>query len=238
MKIYCLCDYPQAGQVKPELAAVIGEENAADVYEKIIYQMFRLADFVQDPFEMVFTVRGGTEKEWQDLLPGQTIIQYNEQDRTAQLNHLVTEHFSTSQEPMAIVVSDCLGIDSTTLQYASNDLQDRDLVLGPLSDGGAYLVAMKKEHCGLLDYWENEYALQDMMNFCYEADLSPAILDIKDDIDCFEDLPDVWKASYQKEITGRKKYEKLKQDGKISAAVSELSKPAGHQHGSCGHSHH
>ena len=221
MKVYCFCKYPEPGKVKTRLAQTIGDNEAAILYEKMLCSMLRLAD--SSSFHFTFYHSGSSQENFEQLLPHQRFLEQPDGSLGQKLEYLMKWHFEQDDEPLCFIGSDCIEMETTTLEYAANDLRDRDIVFGPATDGGYYLIAMNKLQKNLFADipWSTEKVLESSINQCYDDDLTYSLLDIKADIDTFEDLPDTWKSSYQQLIKGNADYAEFKNTGKIPSNIPQ-----------------
>ena len=92
-----------------------------------------------------------------------------------------------------IVGTDCPALDPNILVEAFNSLRTHDLVLGPASDGGYYLIGLRKLSPGLFEgiSWGTDVVLAETRSRAEVLGLSVRELAILDDVDEPKDLA-VW----------------------------------------------
>ncbi len=100
-------------------------------------------------------------------------------------------------EKVLLIGSDCPGINPAIITSGLEYLQQHDLVLGPASDGGYYLIGLsgrlaKQEHNYARLFqnidWGTDQVLQQTLNQARKTNLSFALLPELHDIDRPEDL--------------------------------------------------
>jgi rSAM/selenodomain-associated transferase 1 len=89
--------------------------------------------------------------------------------------------------------SDCPGIRPDILKNAFISLNDNDLVFGPATDGGYYLVGLKSMVWEIFDgiNWGTDSVLTQTLDVVKQLGLKYSLLEMLNDIDRCEDLP-VW----------------------------------------------
>jgi uncharacterized protein len=188
--------YPQAGTTKTRLIPALGAQGAADWQQQMTEHLIVQAQWLQASRPIAIEVRfcGGTRdrmKRW--LGSGLTYRAQGQGDLGDRLQQALETAFAQGSERVVIVGSDCPGIDTTLLSKAFDALVDGDLVLGPASDGGYYLIGLRRSIPALFDHihWGTEQVWQQTMNTAHALGLSIAELPVLDDVDRPEDLP-VW----------------------------------------------
>ncbi|WP_018620013.1 TIGR04282 family arsenosugar biosynthesis glycosyltransferase [Spirosoma luteum] len=133
---------PIPGQVKTRIARTVGDAKAVDVYTHLLRY---------------------TQQLIQSFL-GQRVVYYgdfinpddgwNACDKQLQTNgdlgermaNAFQEQFAAGAEKVVIIGSDCLAITPAHLTQAFAALNTADIVIGPATDGGYYLLGMKQVH--------------------------------------------------------------------------------------------
>jgi rSAM/selenodomain-associated transferase 1 len=98
--------------------------------------------------------------------------------------------FDLGCKKVCIIGSDCYELQTEILVEAFKKLQIDDVVIGPASDGGYYLLGVKQLNEDLLaqKQWGTSSVLDDTMASIKEAGLSYAELAVLNDIDTIDDL--------------------------------------------------
>lgn len=81
--------------------------------------------------------------------------------RGARLQQAFTRHFRDGARRVVVVTTDCPGIERRTVTQAFAALGDRDVVIGPTTGGGCYLVGLRDPQPDLFHPipWETAAAL-------------------------------------------------------------------------------
>ena len=128
---------PRAGQVKTRLGAAIGYEAAAALYAAFLrdlQQKFALA-----PFPVYWYVTPG---DWAD----RPHLEQGEGDWTARQARLFSSAAERGEDRVVLIASDSPQIDLAVIHEAFSELERNELVLGPVEDGGYYLIGMRGWH--------------------------------------------------------------------------------------------
>lgn len=179
------------GQVKTRIAATAGHEQALSVYQKLLHHTFLVTSEL--PFQKVIYYADHIEQEdrWPDALY-QKKVQQGE-DLGARMRHAFDDLFAAGYDRVAIIGTDCLELSADFIRQAFEQLHQYDVVIGPATDGGYYLLAMKCCHTPLFDNidWSTGQVLAQTLDKCRGLRLSVFRLETLSDIDTEED----WKAA-------------------------------------------
>ncbi len=95
-----------------------------------------------------------------------------------------------------VIGSDIPGLRIKTINTAFNRLQDSDLVVGPSSDGGYYLIGSERPHRSLFDKmpWSSDHVYEETINRIHKQKLSVAVLEEMDDMDTYQDARHIWQS--------------------------------------------
>ena len=140
--------YPEPGKVKTRLAATMGAEAAAGIYRRLVAAV--LAGLpAGDDLIVVFDPpeKRGQVAEWlQGLLAGRRaeFVAQAAGDLGVRLERAFAEAFARGFEKVAVIGSDCIGLTPAVFSETWQALETRDAVLGPSTDGGYYLLALRQ----------------------------------------------------------------------------------------------
>lgn len=195
--------YPQAGKVKTRLINRLGPQGAADLHSRLTKQVIsRLrpaltAGSVRSVQLQVYYC-GGTQQEIQTWL-GSDIPLARQQgnDLGERMLHAFEHTWRQGAEKVLLIGSDCPEINPAILASGLEYLQQHDVVLGPASDGGYYLIGLparlKKEKQNYSDLFQNidwgtDQVRRQTLDRAKKNNLSFALLPELHDIDRPEDL--------------------------------------------------
>lgn len=177
---------PLPGKVKTRIAATAGTETALAIYRALLFRLRQVV--AQLPYDRYayFSNHLGPAEEWPSRLYHCRIQQG--QDLGERMHRAIAEVLS--EQPRAVLVgSDIPGLNPTLLQQAFTALDDADVVLGPASDGGYYLVGMK-EPCAEMFIgidWSTPYVLQQTLAILNGMGKNTMLLPELSDVDTEED---------------------------------------------------
>jgi glycosyltransferase A (GT-A) superfamily protein (DUF2064 family) len=99
----------------------------------------------------------------------------------------------TLQDAACVVVvgTDIPGLDAGTIRKAAQALEDADVVIGPATDGGYYLIGLNESRPELFEGipWSTSEVLADTTRAAERAHLRVSLLEPKTDVDTLPDVP-------------------------------------------------
>lgn len=97
--------------------------------------------------------------------------------------------FATDVEKLVFLGGDCPYVDQARLDEAFGALDDHEVVMGPATDGGYYLIGVKQNRTELFEGidWGSETVCEATLNICERKGLSVALLPEESDVDNFRD---------------------------------------------------
>jgi len=109
-------------------------------------------------------------------------------DLGKRMSYAFARGFERGYKSIIAIGSDCPELDEACLRQAADLLTKTDVVLGPASDGGYYLIGLRMDEPRLFEEipWSTEKVLETSLLRIAETGLSHALLDTKEDVD---DLP-------------------------------------------------
>ncbi len=155
--------YPEPGRVKTRLAGAIGFEAAAYRYQEMIETVMRETSPANDEYRRVLWFDPPErENDFRGWFPEVGMRPQCDGDLGRRM--LTSFKESLASEDLALPVrailigTDCVEIDRSLVCDAFDRLENADLVLGPATDGGYYLIGMKKAHPFLFEEipWSTE----------------------------------------------------------------------------------
>jgi hypothetical protein len=184
--------FPEPGKVKTRIARELGAERAAEIYEqmaKSVIANVSLSDtygtvIYFDPPEREKDVRAwlGTGNSSYEPQSGGTIG-----DRMSDAFERV---FSSGAEKAVLIGTDVPDIYAHTVTAAFDLLRETDVVIGPASDGGYYLIGLKNFEPYLFSgiEWGTTLVLEQTLDRIKKKDLGYKQLDTLKDVDTVDDI--------------------------------------------------
>ncbi len=180
---------PVLGKVKTRLAATIGDEKALDIYKKLLAHTNGVANAVCcERFAFL------TEKDEDNFWKG---FSYELQtgaclgDRMQAAFNLL---FAKGFERCIIIGSDCPGLTTEFIDSAFYNLKSNDIVIGEATDGGYYLLGMKKLHSYLFKNknWSTETVFTETLKDIKQHGITYHRMPVLNDVDEEKDIPPEW----------------------------------------------
>jgi uncharacterized protein len=190
--------YPAAGKAKTRLIPALGPEGAAALYRQMAEHTLKQARLLQARLPSVsveIQFAGGSAAQIRDWLGDD--LQYQPQsegdlgDRMAQA---CQSAFAAGARAAIVIGTDCPDLDADLLEKAFRELQHHDLVLGPASDGGYYLIGLRRSLPELFQgiAWSTATVLQRTVELGNRLGLSIGLLPTLSDVDYPADLA-IWR---------------------------------------------
>ena len=178
---------PEPGKCKTRLAATIGERAALDIYCFLLRHTAEVARNLKGADKFVFFSDHPGDGSFWDPVFFEHCLQEGE-DLGDRMLQAFREAFSMGYSEVVLIGSDLYDLSTKDLGAAFRELNSHEVVLGPASDGGYYLIGMKRPIPALFKgkQWGKESVLEDTL-----ADLegiSTSLLPIRNDVDRYEDI--------------------------------------------------
>jgi uncharacterized protein len=176
------------GRVKTRLAVSLGDQKALEIYTYLVNTTFNqlqalthqdifiyFSDFVEDlPIGAPSNFQGGLQKG---------------NDLGERMSNAFMEVFEKGYKSALIIGTDCPNMNKEILLEAFESLENHDVVLGPATDGGYYLLGLKEVIPELFQNipWSTGNVLELSLNVVKAKKRSNCLLAYLSDIDTLED---------------------------------------------------
>ncbi len=179
---------PRLGFVKTRLAQSLGDEEALKAFRWMVEKLLKNLEGWRDlqlrfaPSEAEEEIRPWLQPQWQ-------ASPQSEGGLGERLIDAFEDGFRLGAEEVIIIGSDCPHIQQEDIAAASVSLDHHDLVLGPSTDGGYWLVGLKQSRPELFEdiNWSTETVLKETLGKAEQAGLSVELLRELEDIDTAEE---------------------------------------------------
>jgi uncharacterized protein len=162
--------YPEPGKVKRRLSAEVGNENAAKVYEAMLWEQLERISQMQGVSPYVFYRPEELMDEIEEWLnPFSEKFAMAAQmgdDLSERMRFAFKRIFSRNAIKKAIITSnDTPQVDEQVLQAGFDALEHHDFVVGPAANRGCYLLGMKSLQNWIFDEvpWPQEQMLEELI---------------------------------------------------------------------------
>lgn len=175
---------PRTGTVKTRLGREIGMPAATDIYRELAEQQLRRipAGF---RVEVHYAPRGAADEMQAWLGRHRNYRAQGGGDLGARLSKAFAEGFGRGYRQIIAIGSDCPELDKACLRRAAGKLAANDVVLGPATDGGYYLIGLRRPAPRLFEdiEWSTATVLVTTQARIQECGFSSSLLEEKEDID-------------------------------------------------------
>lgn len=178
------------GNVKTRLAKDIGIDGALDVYQYLVEHAYEITRDLDYPKAVFYSEYVEIEDIW-DTEKYKLFVQKGK-DLGERMLNAFAHAFERKFKKVVVMGSDCFELKPVHIEEAFEQLDHHDIVIGPATDGGYYLIGMNKLYPQL--FHEKEYStekvLSDVLTEIGEMNADFHLLPELSDIDTFQDLKD------------------------------------------------
>lgn len=192
--VICFTRVPKPGQTKTRLLPLLSGEHCAQLHRAFLKDL----SILYRGFDADLFVAYTPDPHWQELqelFPTATSFFPQEgEDLGARMKNAIASVLDLAYDSCILTGSDLPLLTAAHLESGFAALEQADVTFGPTSDGGYYLVGMKrlcpevfeKQSYGGSSVWENTLAA------AQNAGYSVAAAEACDDVDTPEDLRQLW----------------------------------------------
>ncbi|MBI2944890.1 MAG: TIGR04282 family arsenosugar biosynthesis glycosyltransferase [Candidatus Wallbacteria bacterium] len=181
---------PLPGSCKTRLAASIGDERAARLAEAFLRETIELGEGAGCDRALYFAPAEESERARRLAPPGWTVEPQSGGDLGLRMAGAFEEAFRRGYERAAVIGSDSPQLGAPLVRRAFELLGVADVVLGPATDGGYYLMALRSPCPGLFAGipWSTPAVLSRTLARCGSLGLTVELLPELRDVDELGDL--------------------------------------------------
>jgi uncharacterized protein len=176
---------PVPGTVKTRIAHTVGDERATEVYRHLLAYTQQITRLL--PWKRI--VYYGDFINPTDGWDGYEKRQQTGTDLGERMLNAFSDEFAAGASRVVIIGSDCLTIQPDHLKQAFRTLDEHDVVIGPATDGGYYLLGMNQLHPFLFQNkpWSQPELLDQTLDDLKQYRLTYTLLEELSDIDEWDD---------------------------------------------------
>jgi rSAM/selenodomain-associated transferase 1 len=141
---------PAPGKTKTRLCPPLNSEQAAELYECFLRDTLAIMRGVPDVLLKIVYLPQNAHNYFRNLAPDMDLVQQRGDSLGERLDNLLTDVLLHGADKAVVINSDSPTLPATYLVQAFEQLSAADVVLGPASDGGYYLIGMKEPQSHLL----------------------------------------------------------------------------------------
>lgn len=131
---------PVLGKVKTRLADALGEENALLIYQKLLQHTCLIATHISADKYVFYLEYINHNDLWKNDLYKKELQAGN--DLGERMKNAFELLFQKGYKEVVIIGSDCYELTDEIIMNAFDQLQQKNVVIGPAKDGGYYLLGM------------------------------------------------------------------------------------------------
>ncbi|HAW18685.1 MAG TPA: glycosyltransferase [Flavobacteriales bacterium] len=133
---------PDKGRVKRKLAKEVGDEQALGVYQKLLIYTKEITKKLNCDKSVFYSDRIDDNDLWDNMIYTKNL--QSGDNRGERLTDAFTRAFAMGKDRVVVIGTDCIELESYMIKEAFAVLESNDVVMGPSSDGGYYMLGMKK----------------------------------------------------------------------------------------------
>ncbi len=183
IRLHIFCRWPEPGEAKTRLIPDFGPEGAAAIYAKLLAHTVEVARASGIPFELRVT---GAEPDVFRSALGEELSAVDQGDGD------LTDKLARVPAPAIVIGSDCPGLTPQHLWVAHDTLATEEMVIGPASDGGYYLLGYNSDARFAFEDmpWSTDKVFEETLRRFAARGIRPAVMPELSDIDTAADLDD------------------------------------------------
>lgn len=179
---------PVLGKVKSRLAATLGNEKALAIYKTLLAHTHKISiDLSADKF-IFYEDYVNHDDLWENDIYNKFLQEGD--DLGCRMKNAFRYLFETGYEKIIIIGSDCYELSNEIIIKAYHLLSENDVVAGPASDGGYYLLGMKNFIPWLFENksWSSDTVYPDTVNQIKVLHYTFSPLELLNDVDVERDI--------------------------------------------------
>lgn len=186
--------YPEPGKVKTRLIPAVGEVAAAKLHEDMTRHALSCAEQLRRHADVDIEIRfDGADASDMRRKFGQRgeYVSQGTGGLGEKMARAFAEVFDRGAERVVLVGTDCPGLNEHIIADAFDVLENHDLALGPATDGGYYLIGLRRAAPELFDDipWGGADVLAKTLECATRGGISYKLVQELGDVDRPEDLP-------------------------------------------------
>lgn len=180
---------PELGKVKTRLAKSVGDESALEIYKFLLKHTVEITENLNVDKFVFYSENIHRDDIWDVDIFRKKIQSGN--DLGEKMHNAFSEIFGLGYEKAVIIGSDMFDLNQKDLETAFDALQTNQLVIGPATDGGYYLLGMKELNKEIFQNknWGTNTVLEETLAHLKEKNY--VLLEERNDVDYFEDIKEI-----------------------------------------------
>jgi rSAM/selenodomain-associated transferase 1 len=178
---------PIKGKVKTRLAKTIGDEEALQVYNKLLSYTLIQCKKLTNCSKHIYYSTDLINIHTDDFIKNKKLQKGNSLGE--KMKNAFEKSFEKKYEKIILIGSDCPEIKAKHIEQAFDALESNRVVLGPATDGGYYLIGMQLFLTQLFENmpWSTNLLIDKTKKVLENEKISYKMLEILSDIDTTND---------------------------------------------------
>ena len=200
---------PRFGEVKTRLQPELTVEQSLLLYRAMVEDLMRQLDGIAFCDVKIFFTPLDADNEIKKWLgPNYEFYIQKGNDFGEIMKEAMAEIFKQGYQKVVMIGSDIPTIDTTTIVRAFSNLDGYDVVLGPSTDGGYYLVGIKKTQPKLFNdiIWSTNTVFEQTIQKTRKLKLEVVQIEIKSNINIYNDVVELWNYLKKRNVQGKSNY--------------------------------
>ncbi len=233
-RLAVLAKFPSPGTVKTRLIPRLGAHGAADLHSEMVEHTLRVLEQLAQrvPVEAEAWIAGGSTRAFSERFGTRLPVRVQPEGTLGARLTVAFDAMLASTAAAVVVGTDCPNLTPGVLWGALERLRTHDVVIGPATDGGYYLIGLRRPAPALFDgvAWGTPAVLAQTLERSAGAGLRVAQLEPLDDVDRPEDLA-AWSNRHEANLEGQPSPElsvvipTLNESSRIASVVSAVRRP-------------
>lgn len=179
---------PELGKTKTRLAKTLGDEMALAIYYKLINRAQQITQSLPVDTAVYYSNFIDKEDSWDNNKYLKHLQKGNYLGE--KMHNAINEGFEIGYDEVILIGTDIYALTEEIIMNGFDKLANNDVVIGPATDGGYYMIGMKKPHESIfkLDKWSHSKVNSQTVELVKQADLTFANTVMLNDIDDEDDL--------------------------------------------------
>ena len=178
------------GQAKTRMIPLLGNAGAADLQRQMTEHLLNRLHTLPE-LTLQIHITGGSLQQMSSWLGDDiALVSQSQGGLGDRLSAALCQGFASGLRHILVIGSDCPDLGEAEITQAIAHLQTHDVVLGPATDGGYYLLGLNQLHTALFEGipWGSDRVLSSTQAIAHQQNLSVALLNPLPDIDRPEDI--------------------------------------------------
>jgi rSAM/selenodomain-associated transferase 1 len=189
--------YPEKGQVKQRLSPDLSEEITQELYICFVHDILIMLKKIDAQLLICFTPENAQEKFQRWLGSALRFLPQRGEDLGERMKNSFIDAFAQGFHRAVLMGSDSPDLPESFLHTAFSELRTHDVVLGPSSDGGYYLIGFRSTtfHPEVFEgiEWSSQTVLQETLKKIRHFSHRLSLLPVWSDVDTLTDLQNLMK---------------------------------------------